>query len=150
MTKGNLIIVRGIPGSGKSTFAKTLVDKAHYVHLEADMYFIDPATKQYNFDINKIGFAHEWCQEQTFDHLNRNWSVVVSNTFTTIKELRPYFDIAKELNIVPTVLLVQGNFKSVHNVPEKTLQKMKARFQYDISELYNELLNVETEDWTEL
>jgi len=75
---------------------------------------------------------------------------VVSNTFTTIKELRPYFDIAKELNIVPTVLLVQGNFKSVHNVPEKTLQKMKARFQYDISELYNELLNVETEDWTEL
>jgi predicted kinase len=146
----NLIIVRGIPGSGKSTFAKKLAEKAHYVHMEADMYFIDPVTKEYKFDINNIMDAHAWCQTQTMYHLQRNWSVVVSNTFTTIKELRPYFDIAKNLGIVPTVLLAQGNFKNVHNVPEKTFQRMKARFQYDISELYDELLNVETEDWTEL
>jgi adenylate kinase family enzyme len=32
-----LYIVRGIPGSGKSTFAKTLGG----IHIEADQYFVD-------------------------------------------------------------------------------------------------------------
>jgi adenylate kinase family enzyme len=32
-----LILVRGVPGSGKSTYAKTLVD---WYAIEADQYFV--------------------------------------------------------------------------------------------------------------
>jgi hypothetical protein len=60
----------------------------------------------------------------------------VSNTFTTKKELQPYFDIAKEYGIIPTVILCQNSFGSVHNVPEETLKRMADRFEYDIGELY--------------
>ena len=52
-----LYIVRGIPGSGKSTFAKTLGGQ----HYEADMYFIDEEGN-YKFDGTKIKDAHKWCQ----------------------------------------------------------------------------------------
>jgi hypothetical protein len=69
--------------------------------------------------------------------MTTGFSPVVSNTFTTIKEMRPYFDLAKEFDIVPTVMVVQNEWGNVHNVPEETLAKMKARFQFDISELFN-------------
>ena len=126
-----LILVRGLPGSGKSTIAREFDG----IHLEADQYFMIDG--EYKFDVNKLRQAHEWCQDQTCLWLSKGFTVVVSNTFTTIKELRPYFDIAKDLGIVPNVIVAQGNFKNEHNVPEETLAKMRDRFTYDISELYN-------------
>ena len=59
-----LYIVRGIPGSGKSTFAKTLGGQ----HFEADMYFIDESGN-YKFDITEIKLAHEWCQGMVKAHM---------------------------------------------------------------------------------
>ena len=48
-----LYIVRGVPGSGKSTFAEKLVGHDFLV-CEADKYFIDKETGEYKFDISKI------------------------------------------------------------------------------------------------
>ena len=128
-----LYIVRGIPGSGKSTFAKSLGG----THFEADMFFMKDG--EYKYDMFKIKEAHKWCQEQTDRVLAEGEMVVVSNTFTTKKELKPYFELAKKYNIIPTVILCQNNFGSIHNVPEETIEKMKQRFQYDISELFEVL-----------
>lgn len=125
-----LILVRGLPGSGKSTVARQFDG----VHIEADEYFM--INGEYRFDHTKLKQAHEWCQEKTREALKSRFTAVVSNTFTTLKELRPYFDIASEFDIVPNVIVAQGEFGNIHNVPEETLEKMKARFAYDISELY--------------
>ena len=57
-----LYIVRGLPGSGKSTFAKQLVSHDFLV-CEADKYFIDKETGEYNFDFTKIKDAHKFCQD---------------------------------------------------------------------------------------
>jgi len=130
-----LILVRGLPGSGKSTVARQFDG----VHIEADEYFM--INGEYRFDHTKLKQAHEWCQEKTREALKSRFTAVVSNTFTTLKELRPYFDIAAEFGILPNVIVAQGNFGSVHGVPEETLAKMKARFVYDISELYYEQTN---------
>lgn len=133
----NLVLVRGLPGSGKSTIARQLTLIAREsIHLEADMFWM--VDGEYKFDANRLREAHEWCQSKTREYLARNFDVVVSNTFTTIKELRPYFDIAKEFNIVPNVILAQNTFQNEHNVPAETLEKMKARFVYDISSLFTE------------
>jgi predicted kinase len=131
-----LILVRGLPGSGKSTMAEALCYNPDWVHKEADMYFVREG--EYQFDATKLGRAHAWCQEETRAALAMGMDVVVTNTFTTVKELRPYFDIAKQFGIVPTVLLAQNQFANVHNVPEETLKRMRDRFQYDIQELFNE------------
>jgi len=138
-----LILVRGIPGSGKSTLARNLCDLVDNTmsntvlsrHYEADMYFEDEQGN-YNFDAFKLALAHGWCLRKTREALEENRTVIVSNTFTTIKELKPYFALAKEFFIVPVVYLAQNQFPNVHNVPAEKLEQMRNRFQYDISELF--------------
>lgn len=130
----SLTLVRGIPGSGKSTLAKVLTWGTDSYHLETDQYWM--VDGEYKFDFNRLREAHEWCQSETAKLLTLDVDVVVSNTFTTIKEMRPYFDIAKEFNIVPQVVTCHAQYGNVHNVPEETLAKMQARFVYDLTELY--------------
>ena len=124
-----LILIRGLPGSGKSTEAKRIMSQApnSMRHLEADMYFI--LGDEYIFDASKLGKAHEWCQSTTENFLEKGYSVIVSNTFTTLKEIKPYEAIAKRLGVALEVRQMNNSFESIHNVPEETLKKMKARWQ---------------------
>ena len=132
-----LILIRGLPGSGKSTLAKMLLEDKHGAHYEADQYFMEDG--EYNFNVDHLRHAHRWCQDQTRLRLAggcENEVVIVSNTFTTLKELRPYFDIASEFDITPQVITCHGCWVNEHDVPEETLNRMKQRFVSDISSLY--------------
>jgi hypothetical protein len=56
--------------------------------------------------------------------------IVVSNTATTERELEPYLKLAKSYGYIVVSLIVEnrhGN-KSVHGVPDETLEKMRKRF----------------------
>lgn len=130
-----LTLIRGLPGSGKSTIARRLAE-ANFgaVHLEADQFFEQDG--EYRFDPTLLRDAHAWCQERTEDRLQGGRDVIVSNTFTQIWELVPYFDLAKRFGIVPTVITAQNQFKNIHNVPDEVLNKMRDRFQHDISRLF--------------
>jgi predicted kinase len=125
-----LYLVRGIPGSGKSTFAKTLVKK-DYCHKEADMYFVDD-DGNYRFLPSKIKDAHKWCQEEV-DFLMRleHSPVVVSNTFTQEWEMEPYFELAKTYGYKVFSIVVENRHGGTneHGVPEDKIQIMKERFE---------------------
>lgn len=130
-----MILVRGLPGSGKSTVAKQLAySDSAVMHFEADMYWM--VDGEYKFDRYKLKNAHDWCRDKTLECLQKGIDVVVSNTFTTKKEMEVYFSMAKVFGIVPQVIVCQAQYGNIHNVPEETLAKMKARFEFDISELY--------------
>ena len=120
-----LIILRGLPGSGKSTFAKLICNQ----HVEADMYFMQDG--EYKFDATKLKQAHEWCRDKTEAWMQKQYNVVVSNTFTMESELQPYLELAKEYGYrVHSIILENrhGN-QSIHSVPSETIQKMKNRFE---------------------
>lgn len=122
-----LYIVRGIPGSGKSTFAKTLGGE----HYEADMFFID-GNGEYKFDTSKIKQAHEWCQDMVYmDMIKETPKIVVSNTFTQEWEMRPYFDLAKNYGYKVFSVVVENRHGGTnqHEVPEEVLTKMCERFE---------------------
>lgn len=122
-----LYLVRGLPGSGKSTFAKALAgrDKAH---VEADMYFEGP--NGYEFDASQLGVAHGYCQERTELYISSGVSVVVSNTSTTEKEVAVYKAIADKYNaqFISMVIENRHNGVNIHNVPAEKLEQMKNRF----------------------
>lgn len=123
----NLILLRGLPNSGKSTSAK-LFNKAP--HFEADMFFLD-ANGDYKFDISKIKDAHNWCKNSVMDAMKKDYPViVVSNTFTQEWEMDTYYKMAEELSYRVTSMIVEnrhGN-KNDHGVPDNKIQLMKDRF----------------------
>jgi tRNA uridine 5-carbamoylmethylation protein Kti12 len=126
-----LIIFRGLPGSGKTTLAKSAYRALNALglrveHLEADMFFEDK-NGEYKYDHTKIKDAHEWCQEQTKKFLLNGVDVIVSNTFTRKWEIDPYLKMLPRDHIL--ILVATGNYNNVHGVPNEVIEKMKERWE---------------------
>ena len=96
-------------------------------HYEADMFFYNNGV--YTFNPNKLHMAHQWCLISTDKALREGHSVIVSNTFTQLWEMEKYIKLARSLDCQLNVLKTTGDYKSIHNVPEETLIKMKDRWE---------------------
>jgi len=127
-----LIIIRGIPGSGKSTAAREINEDNNnqFKHFEADMFFMDKG--EYKFNPKKIKVAHEWCRTEVRKALAEDDDVIVSNTFTQLWEMEDYIKMADELSRTVVVIKCTREYQNIHGVPEAALARMKDRWEdYD-------------------
>lgn len=129
-----LIVLRGVPGSGKTTFARTLAAALgrDALVIAADDWF--DMNRGGIFDASRLSDAHAWCRSETEKALSAGRSVVVHNTCTTERELTPYVELAETHGARLTVLVVENRHggRSVHGVPEATVEKMRARLHKSI------------------
>lgn len=140
--------MRGIPGSGKSTRAAKIMARfqalfgKHSVKCSADDFFLDK-DGNYNFDRNKIGKAHGECKRKAAQAMRKGVPlVVIDNTNTTMKEIRPYLDMAKEHSYTVKYCVV-GNTdddsikvyagRNVHGVPEEAIRRMAERLSASLT-----------------
>jgi predicted kinase len=124
-----LIIIRGLPGSGKSTFAtKTLFRYKRVAWAEADHYFTDEAG-EYRFDPAHIKDAHAFCQQKVLDAMVVGLPVIVSNTFSQIWEMQPYFNMAERYGYTVQVYVMDSQYGNTHGVPEEAIERMRVRWE---------------------
>lgn len=126
-----LILLRGLPGAGKTTLANFFkVNIIQCAVIAADDYLTD-STGKYTFDVSLLGKAHEYCRSTAEQSMSSSTEVViVHNTNTTNREMKPYLELAEKYGYEVMSLIVENRHgsSSVHNVPEETLNKMKERF----------------------
>ena len=120
-----LVILRGLPGSGKSSLAK-LFDAPICC---ADDYFMRKG--KYEWNANEIGKAHLWCQDCCRNLMQTGAErIIIANTSVAARDLRPYTDLAEKYGYRVYSVIVENRHGGVneHNVPEETLKKMLERF----------------------
>jgi hypothetical protein len=145
-----LLILRGLPGSGKTTRALEY-ERQGYTRLEADQY-ISKVTGHENWqsgeytqdELEKINYntenrkAQVWLKEQVAALLPTK-NLVVTGVFITTKQLLPFREIAQRNKSEYEVVTVEGKYQSVHKVPYEVYLRMAKNYQS---------FNAKTTDWT--
>jgi len=128
-----LYIVRGLPGSGKSSLAKKVTELVY----SADDFFTNKKG-EYNFNAKLLGKAHEWCWGKVRDAMFIGVeAVAVANTFTQAWEAEKYYQIAEEYGYSVFVIECQNDFGNVHDVPQESIDAMKERWEKDLTPVAN-------------
>ena len=122
-----IVLMRGAPGSGKSTYLRNNYPDA--VICSADVYFVN-SKGNYNFDPRKLGDAHNYCKFHFRKALEKGEPVVaVDNTNRTVRELAPYVEMAKYFGYTVCVIYlivdpVIAAKRCVHGVPHEKVISM--------------------------
>eukprot|EP01013_Petalomonas_cantuscygni_P033401 TRINITY_DN60351_c0_g1_i1.p1 TRINITY_DN60351_c0_g1~~TRINITY_DN60351_c0_g1_i1.p1 ORF type:complete len:245 (+),score=24.21 TRINITY_DN60351_c0_g1_i1:71-805(+) len=138
VSSGTVVLVRGLPGSGKSTVARAIASTYKSCVVEADDFFVNRASGVYVFDPSLISDAHQECQRRAKAAIRGKTPVViVSNTFTQRWEMRTYVLAAVKGGYrVHVVDLYDGNksddilaSRNVHGVPPDRIAAMRQRYE---------------------
>lgn len=127
-----LILLRGLPGSGKTSLAKLLSEGGKYPVHSVDDYFTDKETGAYQFDFRNNQYAYKQCEELTEQSMQQKApKVIVHNTFTMNWEMEPYFKLAAKYHYMLFVATVENyhGTGNVHDVSNEQLQKMAEKYK---------------------
>lgn len=127
--KKSLIIIRGIPGAGKSLFANLL--PGHTCTAD-DYHMLDG---KYVWKQENAHIAHIECQKKCERLMKMGSEIIkIANTSTTIAEMKPYYELAEKYRYTVFSVIVENRHGGVneHDVPEETLEKMRNRFNIQL------------------
>lgn len=127
-----VIILRGIPGAGKSTWVANNASPNAAI-VSADHFFTD-AHGKYNFDPTKLPLAHGTCLKNFNRHVTLEFphEIVVDNTNTTVIEMAPYAALALAYGRTLKIVTLRcppeiGAARNTHGVPLAGVQAMAQR-----------------------
>ncbi|XP_034557565.1 NEDD4-binding protein 2-like 2 [Notolabrus celidotus] len=137
-----LILMRGLPGSGKSTRARELLSTGPSgLILSTDDYF--SLREGYRYEAGLLGAAHEWNQRRAEDAMRDGRSpIIIDNTNIQAWEMKPYVKMAMERGYRVDFCEPDTSWKfdpselerrNKHGVPQEKIAHMMDRFSFPIS-----------------
>ena len=144
-----LIIVRGLPSSGKTTLASQLSNKKTVICCTDDyegLYSFDSNGVQFHgmdkdeHGIPMIAKAHTWNQSKcSLAMARKTQTIIVPNTCVERWEMEAYFQMAEKHGYSVTVVsLFDGGLtdeqlvaRNKHGVNIQVIQSMRSRFEHD-------------------
>ena len=127
----SLVLLRGLPGSGKSSLAHLLSEQGKYPVFCIDDYFLDK-NGVYLFDYAQNHLAYKQCETLTEEALKNGLEkVFVANTFTLEWEIIPYFKMAAQYHYHVYVVTVEKHHENtnIHGVSQEQIEKMAAKYK---------------------
>ncbi len=123
-TRMQVYLIRGIPGSGKTTHAKRVLHSD--VVIEDDDFFTRNGV--YKFIEAKLPEAQAFALKRfslaIADRRNRDKTISVCNTFSRRWEIAPYIEACRKAGVEFSVIRMDGTFENVHDIPEYKVHNM--------------------------
>ena len=136
------LINRGVPGSGKSTFIKTLRQVVEAqglsmaVHSTDDKHMVDG---EYKWSMKMQGQYHRENYEEFVESMSSGINVVVcDNTNIRQRDFNKYLDSARELGYHTVAITFAPDeiekhlVRNTHDVPEETITLMRSRLNKNL------------------
>ena len=150
-----IIIIRGIPGAGKTTLATRLEGELNgmgisCVHHEADQYFAEDPRR---YLPTKAGAVYDWVIGKTRESIQHFDVVIVSNMNIHVYDVYKYVAIADESRAENIVFRLDSDYGNVHGVKPSVIKSLKRDFEpYDGEHIvsdteaeYDSIVNLITE-----
>lgn len=126
-----MIILRGKPGSGKTTVCET--NYKSWTHVSADHFFYD-MNGDYKFDGSKIQSAHDLCYSKAQRAIERGENVIVDNTNKRLGEFMRYVKLAREKGVQVLVIKSVMYFGSDKKIPKHILDSYDREYEEFLGE----------------
>uniref|UniRef100_A0A8C3TW62 NEDD4 binding protein 2 n=1 Tax=Catharus ustulatus TaxID=91951 RepID=A0A8C3TW62_CATUS len=133
-----LVLLRGVPGSGKSYLARNLLeDNPGGIILSTDDYFYKHG--QYHYDPDCLGEAHDWNRKRAKEAFEMRLSpIIIDNTNIQAWEMKPYVALAQQFKY--KVMFREPDtwwkFKpkelerrNIHGVSKEKIKRMLERYE---------------------
>lgn len=141
MSSAIMYIMRGVPGSGKSTRVQELRSKhvsmgESVVVCSADLFFINESG-DYDFHASLLSQAHSSSYDAAVCACVAGSHVIIDNTNINRKDWIKYSNLAKEYGYevqliqLPAITVDEAVARNIHNVPRETLIRMVKNYKHE-------------------